>query len=58
MCKALLYYLAQAWTADRYGHAQRDEPARAAGRAPQIARRGLAAKGGPANRRFTHENAH
>ncbi len=33
MCKALLYYLAQTWTADRYWQAHRDEPARAAGRA-------------------------
>jgi hypothetical protein len=34
MRSAMLYYLAQTWTADRYRQAQRDAPARAAGRAP------------------------
>ena len=33
MPRALLYYLAQTWTADRYRQAQRDTPARAASRA-------------------------
>ena len=33
MPRALLYHLAQAWTADRYRQAQRDAPARAASRA-------------------------
>lgn len=33
MRAALLYYMAQTWTADRYGQAQRDAPARAASRA-------------------------
>jgi hypothetical protein len=33
MRTASLYYLAQAWTADRYRQAQRDAPARAASRA-------------------------
>jgi hypothetical protein len=33
MRSALLYYLAQTWTADRYQQAQRDAPARAASRA-------------------------
>jgi len=30
MCRALLYYLAQTWTADPHRQAQRDQPARAA----------------------------
>jgi hypothetical protein len=30
MCRALLYYLAQTWTADLHRQAQRDKPARAA----------------------------
>jgi len=33
MRSALLYYLAQTWTADRYRQARRDTPARAASRA-------------------------
>jgi hypothetical protein len=33
MPRALLYYLAQDWTADRYRQAQRDAPARAASQA-------------------------
>ena len=33
MPRALLYYLAQTWTADRYQQAQRAAPARAASRA-------------------------
>ena len=33
MPRALLCYLAQTWTADRYRQAQRDAPARAASRA-------------------------
>jgi hypothetical protein len=33
MRSALLYYLAQTWTTDRYEQAQRDAPARAASRA-------------------------
>jgi len=33
MFKALVYYLAQTWTGDRYWQAQRDTPARAASRA-------------------------
>ena len=33
MGSALLYYLAQTWTADRYWQAQPDAPARAASRA-------------------------
>ena len=33
MPRALLYYLAQAWAADRYRQAHRDAPARAASRA-------------------------
>jgi hypothetical protein len=33
MPRALLYYLAQGWTADRYRQAQRDAPARVANRA-------------------------
>ena len=33
MPRALLYYLAQTWTADRYQQAQRDAPARAASHA-------------------------
>jgi hypothetical protein len=33
MPRALLYCLAQAWTADRYRQAHRDAPARAASRA-------------------------
>jgi hypothetical protein len=33
MPRALLYYLAQAWTADRYRQAHRDAPARAGSRA-------------------------
>jgi len=33
MFKALVYYLAQTWTADRHWQAQRDAPARAASRA-------------------------
>ena len=33
MGSALLYYLAQTWTADRYRQAQHDAPARAASRA-------------------------
>jgi hypothetical protein len=33
MPRALLYYLAQAWTADRYWHAHRDTAARAPSRA-------------------------
>lgn len=33
MRSALLYYLAQTWTADRYQQAQRDAPARVASRA-------------------------
>ena len=33
MGSALLYYLAQTWTADRYWQAQHDAPARAASRA-------------------------
>ena len=46
---ALLYYLAQTWTADRYGQAQHDAPARAASRArhsrppPRPSPRGLPA---------------
>jgi len=30
MCRALLYYLAQTWTAGLHRQAQRDKPARAA----------------------------
>ncbi len=33
MPRALLYYLAQTWTAGRYRQAQRDAPVRAASRA-------------------------
>jgi len=33
MPRALMYYLAQTWTADRYRQAQRDAPARAVSRA-------------------------
>ena len=33
MRSALLYYLAQSWTTERYQQAQRDAPARAASRA-------------------------
>jgi hypothetical protein len=33
MGRALLYYLAQTWTADRYRQAQDDAPARAASQA-------------------------
>jgi len=47
MPRALLYYLAHTWTADRYRQAQRAAPARAASRArpprPSPRARGLPA---------------
>ena len=33
MCRAFLYYLAQAWTEDLHRQTQRDKPARAASQA-------------------------
>lgn len=33
MCQALMYYLAQTWTADLHWQTQRDRPARAASQA-------------------------
>jgi hypothetical protein len=48
MPRALLYYLAQTWTADRYRQAQRDAPARAASHShrPRPSPRGHRARGG------------
>jgi hypothetical protein len=50
MRSALLYDLAQTWTADRYQQAQRDAPARAASRArpPRPSPRASRARGLPA----------
>lgn len=51
MPRALLYYLAQTWTADRYRPARRDAPARAASRAclaPAIPAHPRAPRGGGA----------
>ena len=55
MPRALLYYLAQAWTADRHRQAQRDAPARAASRAPSPRPSPRAPRaGGPPNRCGAH----
>jgi len=50
MPRALLYYLAQAWTADQHRHAQRDAPARAASHArhPRPSTHASRARGLPA----------